>query len=359
MFIFLLVFSFCLNPRPLLAQCADSQDCEVKVQFYTQKLVELAQAKDTLSQQIAILNSQINLTLVKISQTQNNITVLKQDIQVLAGKISQLDTLLDHLSSIFINLINKSYRLQITQFPLDSLLNQNFNRFLQGQKYLFVVNHQIQNSLVQYESTRTDLDHQKVLKLDKQSQLEVLEKKLNDQKLSLGQQKNSKSNLLAVTKNDETRYQQLKKAAQDELTSLLKAKFVGKRQVRRGDAIGMMGNTGYSFGDHLHFSLYQLSESEIDSWLYQNDLNPSEYLAGHIFPMDQPLKITQTRGHTPYSYLYSDHFHHGIDFVSANKIIRAVNDGQAYFYQNTQSSLGNHVKIFHADGKMTLYLHLQ
>jgi murein DD-endopeptidase MepM/ murein hydrolase activator NlpD len=69
--------------------------------------------------------------------------------------------------------------------------------------------------------------------------------------------------------------------------------------------------------------------------------------------------ITQCRGNTKYSYLYSDHFHHGVDIVSSNKTVRAVNDGVAYFFRNPNSSLGNHVKLFHPDGKMTLYLHLQ
>jgi murein DD-endopeptidase MepM/ murein hydrolase activator NlpD len=165
--------------------------------------------------------------------------------------------------------------------------------------------------------------------------------------------------LLEITKNNEIKYQQLKKAAEDELKSLLTAKFVGKRSVKAGDALGLMGNTGYSFGDHLHFGLYNLREEAISSWTYQNDIDSSDFLHQHILPMNEPLTITQERGQTKYSYLYSDHFHHGVDFVSPNKTVRAVADGVAYFFRNPGSSLGNHVKLFHPDGKMTLYLHLQ
>jgi len=75
--------------------------------------------------------------------------------------------------------------------------------------------------------------------------------------------------------------------------------------------------------------------------------------------MNDPINITQSRGQTQYSYLYSDHFHHGIDMVSPNKAVRSISDGVAYFFRDPSSSLGNHVKVFHSDGKMTLYLHLQ
>ena len=120
-----------------------------------------------------------------------------------------------------------------------------------------------------------------------------------------------------------------------------------------------MGNTGYSFGAHLHFGLYNLTESNIKNWTYQNDIDSSQYVKDFMWPMNSPIDITQGRGKTPYSYLYADRFHHGVDMVSKNKSIMAVNDGVAYFYRNTGSSLGNHVKLFHPDDKMTLYLHLQ
>lgn len=356
-------FVFCLLYLSLIShsysQDQTVSDLENQIKEYTQKLLELSKAKDTLANQIQYLNSQVNLTLLKISQTEASIKVLESEISSLTLKINNLDIYLNQLSSVYIQQVNQNYRLNKHLPSIFIFSSKNFNSFLQQYKYLSLVQKNSQETLINMETTRTNYDLQKEQKERKQLELEQLKTKLAEQKTSLAKQKDSKTNLLAITKNDETRYQQLKKAAEDELNSLLRAKFVGKRNVAKGEPLGLMGNTGYSFGDHLHFGLYQLKEDQLSSWTYANDIDASQYLKDHQWPMNDPIQITQERGHTQYSYLYSDRFHHGIDMVSPTKAVKAVNEGVAYFYRNPDSSLGNHVKLFHPDGKMSLYLHLQ
>lgn len=349
---------FLLSSLPLKAEDLVN-DLTSKINEYTAKLEELGKSKDTLANQIKILTSQAELTLLKITQTESNIKNTETEILDLSQKINVLDISLNELSSAYISQVTQNYKLP-KRIPFLSILRAgNFNNFLTQYKYLAVIQKNSQDTLLSMETVRSNFDIQKAQKTQKQIELESLKKKLADQKDSLQKQKNSKANLLEVTKNNELKYQQLKKAAEDELNSLLKAKFIGKRHVKAGEPIGLMGNSGYSFGDHLHFGLYTLNESAVGSWTYQNDIDSASYIASHMWPMNEPITITQGRGQTKYSYLYADKFHHGIDMVSPNKTVRAVAEGEAYFYRNPGSSLGNHVKLFHPDGKMTLYLHLQ
>jgi len=338
-------------------------DIQDQINQYNQKLSELSKSKDTLSNQISYLDSQVALTQLKIRQTQETIIALEKEIQELSNRIDKLDQNLNHLSLVFIENVNHTYKIRKKTPPLIYLLTQKLNKFVDEYKYLKTVQKNNQDLLIEMETARTNYDLQKQQKAEKQEELEVLNQKLTQQQQDLSNQKATKANLLEITKNDEKKYQQLKAEAEAELKSLINARLDKVVEVKKGQILGIMGNTGYSFGAHLHFGLYDLREENVAKWVYENDIDPLGYISQYQWPMDQPIRITQERGITKYSSMYRDNYHHGIDMVSSTKLIYAVNDGMAYYYKdrypNQKIGSGNHVKLFHSDGKMTLYLHME
>lgn len=386
---FILIFTSISNaqtPAPTqssstvtIPECAEKNlNTEQCIDYLKGKINEKEGEKKTLSSQIAVMNNQIRLTQFQIASTEEQITNLTLDIDTASKKISGLEKSLNELIVVLMNRVVATYEIGTIQ-PLQILLtSSDASDFLSRLNYLKRAQAHDKKLIYETQQAKIDYTNQKEIYENKKKKVEQLKNQLVSYNVQLATDKSSKQALLAVTSNDEARYQRLLQQAQAERAIV----FGGGsdtylRDVGQGDSIGSVAShsvsPGCSSGAHLHFEVqsngsvqnpsnylrsasYSYSYSS-DSYGYYGTINPTGDLP---WPLNEPVTINQGYGsHGFAKNFYPGGIHTGIDMDSSSSTVKTVKSGKLYggSYNCSNGKL-YYAKVVHDGGLTTWYLHM-
>ncbi len=344
------------------------------------KIAEVKTQKITLQNSIDLINGQINLQEVKITQLNLEIGRLERDITELTERITGLNFSLDRLTTLLVERIRSQHKTKLVN-PLVLMVEaESLDEFATNYKYITLASKQTALAMQRAEQQRVTYDEQKALKEDKQNEVVAKQQILQTEQNQLAGQRRDQQFLLTETKSNEAQYQAELARTLAELEAI-QSIIAGKgaesksKEVEAGEKIAsiIVGASPCSTGTHLHFETV-VNGVNRNPATYLKDISaqwnnspdgPFTFGGDWDWPVKDAAKINQGYGMTYYARVrraYGGAPHTGIDMASKSTdyTVRAVQDGTLYRGSiRCGGGLLKYVKVEHDKGDMdTYYLHV-
>ncbi|OIP25235.1 hypothetical protein AUK11_01000 [bacterium CG2_30_37_16] len=315
---------------------------------------------NTLNDQIAYFDTEISTVTEEIDLTISQINKLQSEIKSLNAEIKKTEKKLKEAQELLKDYLTEIYSQGKTSALEMIVSSNNISEYMNQMEYTETLQEKVNNQVTTIKDIKANLDKNKSRAEQENKKLNETKTQLTAKKTSLDNTKAEKQKLLDMTFGEEQRFQDLltasrnKEAAaereiQNIVSSLYNRGSTSGGQVSTGAIIGYQGNTGYSTGTHLHFTVFKNGVA-VDPLPLLNNGTFNWPLSGFI--------ITQYYGKPNWNAAYS--FHNGIDLSAGyGAPIHAAAPGTVVTDGWMPNGYGHYKVVDHGNGYMTLYGHMK
>jgi len=299
---------------------------------YRQEISNQAQTGQTLKGELAKLDLAIKKLRSDIYLNQQKISKTELEIDQTAASIQDKETSINKLHRGLAGMVQAIYENDRENMLKVLMKNPTVTAFFNQLDYAEYLQKKMLSSLEELKNLEKELQDKKIVAEGKKSDLAGLQQSLHDQKQIQEGTKDDKNDLLAVTKNQEKKYQALLAETKQKQEEILKEIDEIEEKLRQMVNPDSLPKTGTGFFTH-----------PVDGYITQGYGETS---------------FTKSSGKDYYN------FHNGLDFTaSIGTPIKAPADGIVLAVGNSDNycpkgAYGKYIVIDHQNNLATLYGHL-